>query len=187
MNFEFSPEDKAFRAEVREFIRANLPAEIACDWRRWFNPKVGNYRRWQGILAARGWGAPHWPPEYGGTDWSPLRRHIFMEEVYRADAPDFFWQGTHMLAPVLIAFGSEAQKARFLPRILTGEHCWCQAFSEPNAGSDLASLRTTAVLVGDEYQINGQKIWTSDAADADWGFFLVRTDATVKPQRGLSF
>jgi alkylation response protein AidB-like acyl-CoA dehydrogenase len=187
MNFEFSPEDEAFRTEVREFISACLPEQIARDTRRWFNPEVSQFRRWQGILAARGWGAPHWPREYGGTAWSALRRHIFMEEIYRADAPDFFWQGTHMLGPVLIAFGSPAQKARFLPKILTGEECWCQGFSEPGAGSDLANLRTTATVDGDRYVINGQKIWTSDAREADWGFFLVRTDPTVKPQRGLSF
>ncbi|HEY2400928.1 MAG TPA: acyl-CoA dehydrogenase family protein [Steroidobacteraceae bacterium] len=187
MNFDFSPEDAAFRTEVREFIHANLPAEIATDARRWFNPEVANFRRWQRILAARGWGAPHWPVEYGGTDWSAIRRHIFMEEIYRADAPDFFWQGTHMLAPVLIAFGTPEQKARFLPNIRTGEDCWCQGFSEPGAGSDLANLRTAARLDGDHYIINGQKIWTSDALQSDWGFFLVRTDPTVKPQRGLSF
>ena len=187
MNFEFSPEDAAFRTEVREFIGASLPAEIARDTRRWFNPTVENFRRWQRILADRGWGAPHWPKEYGGTDWSALRRHIFLEEVYRADAPDFFWQGTHMLAPVLIAYGSPEQRARFLPKILTGEESWCQGFSEPGAGSDLASLRTVARLEGDRYVISGQKIWTSDARESDWGFFLVRTDPTVKPQRGLSF
>jgi alkylation response protein AidB-like acyl-CoA dehydrogenase len=110
-----------------------------------------------------------------------------MEEIYNADAPDFFWQGTHMLAPVLIAFGSAEHKSRFLPRILTGEDSWCQGFSEPGAGSDLATLRTAAKLEGDHYIINGQKIWTSDARESDWGFFLVRTDPTVKPQRGLSF
>jgi alkylation response protein AidB-like acyl-CoA dehydrogenase len=187
MKFEFSPDDQAFRLEVRAFLRANLTAAIAEDVRRWVTPTAANCRAWQRILAARGWGAPHWPVEWGGTDWSAIRKHIFMEEIYRADAPDFFWQGTHMLAPVLIAFGTAAQKARFLPRILTGEDCWCQGFSEPNAGSDLANLRTTAALVDEEWRINGQKIWTSDAADADWGFFLVRTDAAVKPQRGLSF
>jgi alkylation response protein AidB-like acyl-CoA dehydrogenase len=187
MDFEFSPEDAAFRTEVREFIGASLPAEIARDTRRWFNPTVENFRRWQRILADRGWGAPHWPKEYGGTDWSALRRHIFLEEIYRADAPDFFWQGTHMLAPVLIAYGSPEQRARFLPKILTGEESWCQGFSEPGAGSDLASLRTAARLEGDRYVISGQKIWTSDARESDWGFFLVRTDPTVKPQRGLSF
>ncbi len=186
MNFDFSSDDEAFRIEVRTFFATNLPAEIVEDIRRWTNPRVANYRIWQRILAKHGWGAPHWPVEWGGTNWSAIRKHIYMDELYRADAPDFFWQGTHMLAPVLIAFGSQDQKARFLPRILQGEDCWCQGFSEPNAGSDLVNLRMTAVLEGDEYVINGQKIWTSDAADADWGFFLVRTDPTVKPQRGLS-
>ena len=117
-----------------------------------------------------------------------LRKHIFFEEMYRADAPDFGWQGTHMLAPVLFAFGTDGAM-----RAIRGAHhdaarsVWCQGFSEPGAGSDLANLKTTAQLVGDEWVINGQKIWTSDAADSDWGFFLVRTDSTVKPQRGLSF
>ena len=187
MDFKFTTDDESFRQEVRSFIRANLPQDIAEDVSRWFNPRMRNYRRWQRILSDRGWGAPHWPPEYGGTDWSAIRRHIFMQEVYAADAPDFAWQGTHMLAPVLIAFGAEELKARFLPKILSGEEIWCQGFSEPGAGSDLANLKTAAVLDGDHYVINGQKIWTSDAADADWGFFLVRTDGSVKPQRGLSF
>ena len=187
MKFDFSPDDEAFRLEVREFLRASVPPDIAEEIRRWTNPTVASMRRWQAILAKKGWGAPHWPVEWGGTGWNAIRKHLFMEEIYRADAPDFFWQGIHMLAPVLIAFGSQVQKQRFLPRILTGEDCWCQGFSEPNAGSDLANLRTTAVRDGGEYIVNGQKIWTSDAAHADWGFFLVRTDSTVKPQRGLSF
>ncbi len=186
MNFTFSPADTEFRLEVREFFRAHLPASIATEISRWTGPSAQNFRIWQTVLAAKGWGAPHWPVEWGGTDWSPLRKHIYMEEVYRADAPDYFWQGTFMLAPVLIAFGSLDQKKRYLPGILTGQDAWCQGFSEPNAGSDLANLRTSAVLDGHEYRINGQKIWTSDAAHADWGFFLVRTDSTVKPQRGLS-
>ena len=187
MKLEFSPDDEAFRLEVRTFFEQNLPAGIAEDTRRWTHPTEANYRAWQRILAAKGWGAPHWPVEWGGTGWSAIRKHIYMDELYRADAPDFFWQGTHMLAPVLIAFGSQEQRMQRLPRILSGEDCWCQGFSEPNAGSDLVNLRTAAVLDGDEYVINGQKIWTSDAVQADWGFFLVRTDATVKPQRGLSF
>ncbi|MGO9512678.1 MAG: acyl-CoA dehydrogenase family protein [Steroidobacteraceae bacterium] len=187
MDFKFSAEDEAFRHEVRSFMQANLPQDIAQDVSRWVNPRMQNFRRWQRILCDRGWGAPHWPPEYGGTDWSAIRKHIFMQEVYAASAPDFGWQGTHMLAPVLIAFGAPELKARFLPKILSGEEIWCQGFSEPGAGSDLATLKTSAALDGAEYVINGQKIWTSDAADADWGFFLARTDAAVKPQRGLSF
>lgn len=187
MDLRFTPEDEAFRQEVRSFVETHLPAEIAADSRRWVNPQVAYWRRWQKILAARGWGAPHWPVRWGGTDWSPLRKHIFVEELYRANAPDFGWQGTHMMAPVLFAFGTEAQCARFAPPMLAGEEFWCQGFSEPGAGSDLANLRTTAKLDGDEWVINGQKIWTSDAAHAEWGFFLVRTDPDVKPQRGLSF
>jgi alkylation response protein AidB-like acyl-CoA dehydrogenase len=187
MNFGFSPEDDAFRREVRTFIRTHLPPDIALDVHHWHNPKLANYRRWQRILSERGWGAPHWPKEYGGTDWSPVRKHIFMQEIYAADAPDAGWQGMFMLAPVLIEFGSPAQRARFLPPMLRGEELWCQGFSEPGAGSDLANLKTAATLEGDEYVITGQKIWTSDATHCDWGFFLVRTDQTVKPQRGLSF
>ena len=187
MDFKFSAEDEAFRHEVRSFIQSHLPPDIAQDVSRWISPRMQNYRRWQRILSDHGWGAPHWPREYGGTDWNALQKHMFMQEVYAADAPDFGWQGTHMLAPVLIAFGAAELKARFLPKILSGEEIWCQGFSEPGAGSDLANLKTSAVLDGDEYVINGQKIWTSDAASSDWGFFLARTDATVKPQRGLSF
>jgi alkylation response protein AidB-like acyl-CoA dehydrogenase len=187
MNFGFSPDDDAFRTEVRTFIRTHLPPDIALDVHHWHNPKLSNYRRWQRILSEQGWGAPHWPKQYGGSDWSPVRKHIFMQEIYAADAPDAGWQGMFMLAPVLIEFGSEAQRARFLPPMLRGEELWCQGFSEPGAGSDLASLKTSATLEGDEYVITGQKIWTSDAAHCDWGFFLVRTDPNVKPQRGLSF
>lgn len=187
MEFKLSSDDEIFREEVRSFVQTHLPRDIAQDVSRWVTPRMANYRRWQRLLCDRGWGAPHWPREFGGTDWSPMQKHIFMQEVYAADAPDFGWQGTHMLAPVLIAFGSAELKARFLPKILNGEEVWCQGFSEPGAGSDLAHLKTAAVLDAEEFVINGQKIWTSDAADADWGFFLVRTDGTVKPQRGLSF
>lgn len=187
MHFEPSPGDAAFRAEVREFIQHHLPGEMA---RRSYicsqPPDIADFRRWQRVLHERGWGAPHWPVEHGGTGWTPMQRHIFMEEIYRADAIDYGWQGTHMIGPVLIAFGSEAQRQRFLPPMLRGEEIWCQGFSEPNAGSDLASLRTRAELDGDEWVIHGQKIWTSDASEADWGFFLVRTDPAAKPQRGIS-
>ena len=126
-------------------------------------------RRFQALLHARGWGAPHWPEEWGGTGWSPLRKHLFMEELYNADGLDYGWQGLHMVAPVLIAFGSEAQKRRFLPPMISGEEFWAQGFSEPNAGSDLANLQTQAVLDGDEWVVNGQKIWTSDAHDVGVG------------------
>ncbi len=187
MDLRFTAADEAFREEVREFMRTSVPPEIATDTRRWVNARPAYFRRWQGILAARGWGAPHWPAKWGGTDWTALRKHIFFEELYRAYAPDFGWQGLHMMAPVLFAFGTEEQCRRWAPPMLTGEEFWCQGFSEPGAGSDLANLKSTAERVGDEWVLRGQKIWTSDAADSDWGFFLVRTDATVKPQRGLSF
>jgi alkylation response protein AidB-like acyl-CoA dehydrogenase len=187
VNFDPDPTHVAFREEVRKFMRENVPPELA---RRacigGHPPLIEDYRRWQCIKHARGWGAPHWPVEYGGTGWSAMQKHIFMEELYRADALDYGWQGTHMIGPVLMAFGSEAQKRRFLPPMLSGEEYWCQGFSEPNAGSDLASLRTRAELAGHEWIINGQKIWTSDAHYADWGFFLVRTDPSVKPQKGIS-
>ena len=190
MNFQFSAEDEQFRLQVREFIRKHLPKDIARRNYLWGGGEprfMDDYRLWQGTLAKQGWGAPHWPVEYGGTDWSAIRKHIYMEEVYRADALDLGWQGLYMVGPVIIAFGSPAQKERFLPTLYSGEHYWCQGFSEPSSGSDLASLRTRAELVGDEYVVNGQKIWTSDATYSQWGFFLVRTDPTVKPQRGISF
>lgn len=188
MNFQFDPEDEIFRDEVRQFFRENVPADIA---RRNYvgahPPSRDDVRTWQGILHRQGWGAPHWPKEYGGTDWSPIRKHIFMQELYDFDGPDYSWQGLHMAAPVLIEFGTQAQKNRFLAPMLSGEEMWCQGFSEPNAGSDLANLNTRAVRDGDDYVVNGQKIWTSDAAMSEWGFFLVRTDTSVKPQSGISF
>jgi alkylation response protein AidB-like acyl-CoA dehydrogenase len=143
--------------------------------------------RWQGTLNERGWSVPHWPVEYGGTGWSPLQLFIFDEELHEADAPEFQWAATHMVGPIIYLFGSEAQKRRFLPDIRQGAYLWAQGFSEPGAGSDLVALQTTAKLEGDRYRVNGQKIWTSAAFEADWGFFLVKTDTSVKPQRGISF
>ena len=141
--------------------------------------------------AQQGWAAPHWPVEYGGTDWSPIRKHIFMEEIYRADALDLGWQALYMVGPVIIAFGSEQQKQRFLPKILNGEEHWCQGFSEPGSGSDLANLRTRAELVGDEYIVNGQKIWTSDAAafptGASFSFAPIRTSNRSAASRSCSW
>jgi alkylation response protein AidB-like acyl-CoA dehydrogenase len=188
MRFEFSADDEAFRLEVRAFFREHLPRDLARRFHIGAHPPLrSDVRQFQALLHSRGWGAPHWPEEWGGTDWSPLRKHLFMEELYNADGLDYGWQGLHMVAPVLIAFGSEAQKRRYLPPMISGDEFWAQGFSEPGAGSDLANLRTEAVLDGDEWIVNGQKIWTSDAAMSEWGFFLVRTDATVKPQRGISF
>lgn len=188
MDFRHSPEDELFRAQVRAFVRAQLPADIAA--RTFANPHpspLDDFRRWQRILFERGWAAPHLPAQYGGCDWSALRKHIFMEELFRADAVDMGWPGLFMFAPVLVAFGSEWHREQFLQPTLSGDIYWCQGFSEPEAGSDLASLRTRAEADGDHYIVNGQKIWTSEAQYADWGFFLVRTNASVKPQHGISF
>lgn len=190
MNFEFSPEDDAFRKEVQQFFRESVSEEVAHYGYVGAHPPPREVlRQWQKTLNAKGWGAPHWPEEFGGTGWSALRKHIFLEELLNANGLDYGWQGTHMMAPVVIAFGNQWQKDTFLPPLLSGDVFWCQGFSEPNAGSDLASLRTRAELDedGTHYVVNGQKIWTSDATIADWGFFLVRTDSTVKPQRGISF
>lgn len=187
MDFQFSPEDEAFREEVKAFFKETVTEDTARSIYATGFASRAQFRRWQKSLFDQGWGAPHWPVEYGGTDWSPLRKHIFMEELYNANGIDGGWQGLHMVGPVIIAFGSEQQKKRFLLPMLSGEEFWCQGFSEPGAGSDLANLRTRAVLEGGQYVVNGQKIWTSEAVDADWGFFLVRTDPDVKPQRGISF
>ncbi len=188
MRFDFSPEDEAFRAEVRGFFRDHLPRDMARRFHIGAHPpRRRDVQAFQALLHSRGWGAPHWPQEWGGTGWSPLRKHLFMEEMVSADGLDYGWQGLHMVAPVLLAFGSEAQKRRYLPPMISGEEFWAQGFSEPGAGSDLASLRTKAELQGDEWVVKGQKIWTSDARMAEWGFFLVRTDAAAKPQRGISF
>ena len=142
---------------------------------------------WTRILHRQGWSAPHWPLEYGGTGWSPLRRHVFEEECALAGAPPTCTAAFSLVAPVIFTFGVEAQKRRHLPRILRGDEFWGQGFSEPNAGSDLASLRTAAVRRGDYYVVTGQKIWTTEAHYADMLFCLVRTHATPKPQQGISF
>jgi alkylation response protein AidB-like acyl-CoA dehydrogenase len=188
MNFEFSAEDAAFRNEVRQFLREHLPARMAArEYHGFTPPRKEDLQQWNRILFEKGWAAPHWPVEYGGTGWSPLRQHIFEEECHLAYAPDLTWQGLRLLAPVLYTFGSDAQKARHLPPILRGDVFWAQGFSEPNAGSDLVSLKTRAVREGDRYIVNGQKTWSSEGHYADWGFFLVRTDPDAKPQRGISF
>jgi len=189
MRLRLEPELELFREEVRAFIRDVLPADIQERQRRKVanNAAVPDQLAWMRILHAHGRSVPHWPVEFGGCGWSPMQLFIFNEELYAADAPEFDWGGTHMLGPVIYTFGSSYLRERFLPMIREGATTWAQGFSEPGSGSDLASLCTSAELVGGNYVVNGQKIWTSGAAHSDWGFFLVRTDKTVKPQRGISF
>ncbi|MFC7476144.1 acyl-CoA dehydrogenase family protein [Dankookia sp. GCM10030260] len=176
----------AFRAEVRDFASTRCPPEIRAVVAA--NGKLGrkHWAPWQRILHAHGWGAPSWPVEYGGTGWDQRRRHIFDEVLAECDCPPQYHHGLRHIGPVLIAFGSEAQKARFLPGILNGEDWWCQGYSEPGAGSDLASLKTRAVRDGDDYVVTGQKLWTSHAQEADWMYTLVRTNAEVKRQEGIT-
>jgi len=187
MNLEFSPQEMAFRDEVRAFI-----AEHSEPIRRPFasRDEMGkeDYLRWHRILARKGWVAPAWPVEYGGTGWTPTQRYIFAEENARAETTPLLPFGLGMVGPVIYTFGSPEQKQRFLPRILSGDDWWCQGYSEPGAGSDLANLRTKAERQGDHYVVNGMKTWTTLAQFADWGFFLVRTDPNAKkPQEGISF
>jgi alkylation response protein AidB-like acyl-CoA dehydrogenase len=187
MNLDFSPEEIAFRDEVRRFIAENYPAETRA--RQEAGEELGreDYLAWHRILAKRGWAAPSWPVEYGGPGWTPTQKYIFGEELARAGTVIILPFGISMVGPVIQAFGTPEQKARFLPPILKGEAWWCQGYSEPGAGSDLAGLSTRAVREGDHYVVNGQKTWTTLAQFADWGFFLVRTDPAAKKQEGISF
>ena len=187
MDLSFSAEDRAFRDRVRRFVADNLPSDVAARVKRGHHLDKENIRGWNGILAAKGWAAPSWPVEYGGADWSATHRYIFEEECAEAGAPGLSPFGVTMIGPVIFTYGSPAQKTYHLPKILTGEHFWCQGYSEPGSGSDLASLATRAVPDGDDYVINGQKIWTTHAHFADWMFCLVRTKLAGKPQEGISF
>ena len=187
MDMEFSPEDLAFQKEVRDFIAENYPAELRGKQDEGDELTKEDFLAWHKILYKKGWVAPAWPVEYGGTGWTPTQRFIFSEETARADCIRLMPFGLSMVGPVIYTFGTPEQKARFLPRILSGEDWWCQGYSEPGSGSDLASLRTVAVRDGDEYVVNGQKTWTTMAQHADWGFFLVRTDKDAKQQEGISF
>ncbi len=187
MNLEFSPEELEFRNEVRTFIAENYPADLKEPTSREDMTRE-QYLAWHKILGKKGWAAPAWPTEYGGTGWTPTQRYIWSEENAQADAVMPLPFGVSMVGPVIYTFGSEEQKKRFLPGILSADDWWCQGYSEPGAGSDLASLKTTAVRDGDHYVINGQKTWTTLAQFADWGFFLCRTDPdAAKPQQGISF
>src|SRR5579883_2406470 len=187
MDLRFTPEELAFRDEVRTFFRDHLPPAIRAKLVEGKKLAKDDIVTWQRILNKKGWAVANWPTRWGGTGWTPVQQYIFQEELQLAPAPQPLGFGVTMVGPVLIAFGSEAQKNRFLPRIANLDDWWCQGFSEPGAGSDLASLRTTAKREGDYYIVNGQKIWTTLAQHADWIFCLVRTDPHVKKQEGISF
>jgi alkylation response protein AidB-like acyl-CoA dehydrogenase len=186
MELSLAKADGAFRDEVRAFIAQNYPQEMRVP-----NPETDLTKEqsllWHRILHKKGWVAPLWPKEYGGPGWSITQRFIWEQETSRAGTLPPLAFGVTMVGPVIYTFGNEAQKKRFLPRILSGEDWWCQGYSEPGSGSDLASVRTRAVRAGDHYIVNGHKTWTTLAQHADWIFSLVRTDPAAKPQAGISF
>ena len=188
MDLNFSPQELAFRDEVRSWLAANLPKNLQDKVNRFEELDREELLTWHKILAKKGWVAPSWQPEWGGTNWSVIERFIWDEECGYAGTPMVVPFGVSMCGPVLQQFGTKAQKERFLPRIYNGDDFWCQGYSEPGSGSDLASLKTRAERRGDKYIVNGQKIWTSLAQMADWIFCLVRTDSeTNKRQEGISF
>ncbi|KRB85266.1 acyl-CoA dehydrogenase [Sphingomonas sp. Root710] len=189
MDIELSPEDAAFRDEVRAFLRDKLPADVKAGATAtpsvFVEPDIG--QAWNAVLNAQGWLGYQWPAEHGGTGWRPMQRYIFEKECALAGAPNLTVLSLKLVAPVIYTFGTDAQKAFYLPRILSGEDYWCQGFSEPGAGSDLASLQCRAVREGDRYILNGSKIWTTHAHHANRMFCLVRTDASGRKQAGISF
>ena len=187
MDLRFTPEETGFRDEVRAFVRASLPEAIRRKMVEGRHLGKEDTVTWQRILHRRGWAVPHWPVAWGGCDWTPVQQYIFVDEMQQASAPPPLPFGVSMVGPVIIEFGSDAQKRRFLPRIASLDDWWCQGFSEPGAGSDLASLKTAAKRDGEHYVVNGQKTWTTMAQHADWIFCLVRTDSQVKKQAGITF
>jgi alkylation response protein AidB-like acyl-CoA dehydrogenase len=187
MDLNYSAEELTFRDTVRGFLDAHLPADLRHKVLNHLRLAKDDYVRWHRIVAAQGWAAPGWPVEYGGPGWSAVQRHIWEDECAAAGTPPILPFGVNMVAPVIMAFGSDAQKAHFLPRILACDDWWCQGYSEPGAGSDLASLKTTAERRGDVYVVNGQKTWTTLAQHADMIFCLVRTDSGARKQEGISF
>ena len=187
MDLSYTDEQKAFRADVRSFLEQELPRRLSNKVAGGKRLTKADYEEWHAILHARGWLAGNWPKEYGGTGWNAVERHIFEEETTRANAPRIVPFGINMLGPVLQKFGSEDQNAHYLPRILDGTDWWCQGYSEPGAGSDLASVKTSAVRDGDHYVVNGQKTWTTLGQYANMIFCLVRTSKEGKPQEGISF
>lgn len=186
MHFDVNPELEAFRQEVRAFLKANLPQDLIGIPRVGRSPPFAQ-SRWQKILNSKGWGAPYWSGSHGGNGWTVQQQLLFDEECVAAGAPTQDVFAHKLLGPVLNTFGSDAQKNEHIRPILQGDRQWCQGFSEPGSGSDLASLRTRADRVGDHYIVNGQKIWTSTAHHADWIFVLVRTEQSIKKQAGISF
>jgi hypothetical protein len=188
MKLDYSPEELAFKEEVRQFLKTHLPREIHDRMHRSDRSQIkSDMVQWQKILHGNGWGAPAWPAEFGGTGWTKTQQYIFESECAMADAPAQLPFGLKMVAPVIMQFGNAEQQAHFLPRILSGEDWWCQGYSEPGSGSDLASLKMKAERDGDHYIVTGQKIWNTMGQFADWIFCLVRTDSQAKQQRGISF
>jgi alkylation response protein AidB-like acyl-CoA dehydrogenase len=188
MELEYSDAERAFRAEVTAWLEANLPADLGAKVASYAPLSRDDLMRWHRILAGKGWIAPAWPVEWGGTDWTVVQRYIFEEACGYAGTPPLVPFGLAMCGPVLQKFGTDAQKNRFLPRIYRGEDFWCQGYSEPSSGSDLASLATRALRQGDHYVVNGQKTWTTMAHMADWIFCLVRTQTGLsRKQDGISF
>ncbi len=188
MDLRFTSEELAFRDDVRSFIQGTLPDAVRkkiIEGRQLAKDEVVS---WQQTLNAKGWAVPHWPVEWGGTGWTAVQHYFFDDELQQAPAPLCLPFNVNMIGPVIAAFGTEAQKQRFLPRIANLDDWWCQGFSEPGAGSDLAALTTSARHSGDHYVVNGQKLWTSFAQFADWMFCLARTEpATIRKQQGISF
>jgi alkylation response protein AidB-like acyl-CoA dehydrogenase len=187
MSAEIWERAERLRADIREFARTAMPADILRKSSRHLMLDKDEYVRWMRALQSRGWAVAHWPREYGGLGWSTLERFVFEDELGRAGCPWVIPFGVKYVGPVIYTFGTERQKQRFLPRIVTAEEWWAQGYSEPGAGSDLAALRTNAVRDGDHYVVNGQKAWTTYAQWADWMFCLVRTSRDERPQHGISF
>jgi alkylation response protein AidB-like acyl-CoA dehydrogenase len=187
MDYRFTPEEEAFREEIRSFLKQELTTDREQGEEAGSDEDWNFARQFQKKLAARGWLVPHWPKQYGGADMGIMQQVIMREEMafHRSPIPDIF--GVNMLGPVLMMYGTDEQKTQHLPGIASGEVMWCQGYSEPGSGSDLASLQTRAVRDGDDYVINGQKIWTSNAHRADWMFLLARTDPEAPKHKGISF
>ena len=187
MDLNYTDEQNAFREEVRTFFKENLPEALSDKVKSGKTLSKADHEQWHTILNKQGWLAGNWPKAYGGTGWDPVQRHLFDDEMTKAHAPRIVPFGVAMFGPVLQEFGTDEQKDYYLPKVLNGEHWWCQGYSEPGAGSDLASLKTRAERDGDHYIVNGQKTWTTLGQYANMIFCLVRTSKEGKPQEGISF